>query len=579
MSDTTASPSILRGKITATDHALGLGTGAAYFIWLYRTAYTLGFCRDESFYFHAAGTYAAWFRKLAENRQVAMQQAVIDSHWATNHEHPSLVKSLFAFSWMFLHDKWKLIEHPSQALRVPGMLFAGLALYITFLFGCRIHSRIAGLSGAFALALMPRVFYHSHLACFDVPVMAMWALALWAYLEATERRTLGAAIWAGLAYGLLLETKHNAWILPGIVVPHAFWVYGLASRGRPLRERLPLPILTMATLGPLVFYALWPWMWHDTQARVREYVAFHTNHEYYNIEFLGQNYYGPPSPPSYAPVMIGATVPTVTLVLAMLGLAQFGPEVRFLLRSLRTGAPPDAEAEARAGRFLLVVASFCGAIAVFFLPKTPIFGGTKHWLTAYPFLATLAGVGFSRCATVLSDWAGSSSTLHNRFLARLHAITARLVDHRLLLPLLGIVVFAAPALETAHSHPFGLSSYVALVGGTRGGAELGLNRQFWGFTTQGLAPYLAAHAKPGENVFIHDTTAGAWQALQNEKRIRNDLGGSIWSMQDTQWAFVHHELHMIETESNIWTVYGSTTPAHVLTHDGVPIITLYHRQP
>jgi len=39
--------------------------------------------------------------------------------------------------------------------------------------------------------------------------------------------------------------------------------------------------------GAVVFYALWPWMWHDTADCRREYVRFHHSHEYYNMEFLG----------------------------------------------------------------------------------------------------------------------------------------------------------------------------------------------------------------------------------------------------------------------------------------------------
>ena len=59
--------------------------------------------------------------------------------------------------------------------------------------------------------------------------------------------------------------------------------------------------------------------------------------------------------------------------------------------------------------------------------------------------------------------------------------------------------------------------------------------------------------------------------------MRPDLSANIWSIQDTQWAIVHHELHMIETETNIWTVYGTAVPEYVLTHDGVPIISVYKR--
>jgi hypothetical protein len=40
---------------------------------------------------------------------------------------------------------------------------------------------------------------------------------------------------------------------------------------------------------------------------------------------------------------------------------------------------------------------------------------------------------------------------------------------------------------------------------------------------------------------------------------------------------VHHEQHMNEVDYNIWTEYRSSTPAYVLTHDGVPIITVYRR--
>ena len=75
----------------------------------------------------------------------------------------------------------------------------------------------------------------------------------------------------------------------------------------------------MLLLGPLVFYALWPWLWHDTAARLGEYVRFHTAHEYYNMEFLGHTYWKPPMPRGYAWLMTLATVPLVTLVLAAVG--------------------------------------------------------------------------------------------------------------------------------------------------------------------------------------------------------------------------------------------------------------------
>jgi 4-amino-4-deoxy-L-arabinose transferase-like glycosyltransferase len=56
-----------------------------------------------------------------------------------------------------------------------------LGLWVTFLFGHRAHSHPRRARGGGALAFMPRIFYHAHLDCFDVPVMTMWVVVLYAY--------------------------------------------------------------------------------------------------------------------------------------------------------------------------------------------------------------------------------------------------------------------------------------------------------------------------------------------------------------------------------------------------------------
>lgn len=542
---------------------VGMMAPIVYVAALLKTAGTLGYSRDESFYFDAAGRYAQWFHAVLSGSKGALQQPAIDAAWSANHEHPALVKSLFAFSWMLLNEKSKWMADSTTALRFPGMLMAGLGLFVTYLFVERSHGRLAGVFASCALALMPRIFYNAHLACFDIAAMSMWSLALYTYARAVDRGTWKHALVAGIAYGLLLETKHNAWLMPGVVVPHALLIM---ARGKQESARVMRPILCMATLGPLVFVGLWPWLWHDTAARIQEYVAFHMNHEYYNMEFLGVNYYGPPSPPAYAPVMILATVPTITLLLFGVGL--FGAGRSAFVAVMRERALRSVRDEE-----LLWFLGFAVPIAVFFLPRTPIFGGTKHWFPAYPFLAAFAGVGF---ATLIRNLPGLLGSVVARFRAAEEATVARTAAG-----VAFVLCLAAPLFETAHSHPFGLSSYVPLVGGTAGGATLGLNRQFWGFTTQSLAPYFARAMKPGQSVFIHDTTMGAFSAMQSEKRVRSDIRGSTWSIADTDVAIVHHELHMIEAEVNIETAFGVDHPMigpdWILTHDGVPIISVYKK--
>src|SRR5690606_37389915 len=115
------------------------------------------------------------------------------------------------------------------------------------------------------------------------------------------------------------NTKHNSWLLPPVLMLH--FVSTAAWRSREGR-RLSGPskaLLCMSLIGPLVFYASWPWIWRDTWARLLEYVRFHTGHAYYNMEFLGHTYHKPPMPRLYAWVMTLATVPATTLLLFGLG--------------------------------------------------------------------------------------------------------------------------------------------------------------------------------------------------------------------------------------------------------------------
>jgi hypothetical protein len=133
-----------------------------------------------------------------------------------------------------------------------------------------------------------------------------------------------------------------------------------------------------------------------------------------------------------------------------------------------------------------------------------------------------------------------------------------------------------PLSQTAHSHPFGLSNYTPLVGGAPGAADVGLNRQFWGFTTGSLVPWFNEHAPQGAGVYIHDTTYESWDMLQRDGYLREDLR-PVWQVGEGRYAIVHHELHMNEVDYQIWQAYQSPATVEVLTYDGVPIVSVYER--
>ncbi|MGB0679461.1 MAG: ArnT family glycosyltransferase [Polyangiales bacterium] len=567
-------------------HALGALLATGYVALLLGTAPDLGMARDESFYVTAAEHYAPWWQLLATRPSEALTQTAIERHWSYNHEHPGLLKSLFALSHL-AQTHWHIFKHDSSAHRFPGMLSAGLLLWLLFVFGNALMGWQAGLVAALSFALVPRVFYHSHLNCFDVPItlLLLWcAYCYWRSLK--ERRYV---VWLGVAFGCALSSKHNSWILPGIFTIHHLWrAWWRRCHRRPTADdAAPRPsrtdlrpwwLLSMLTLGPLIFVLTWPWLWFEPWEHLRWYVRFHLQHDYYNIAYWGKTHFAPPFPWHYPVVMTAFTVPGMTLLLAFVGFVARWPALwrslgwrwpRWLwacdqrpvrLRAWRRVSRPvrtlPQAADPRAFD-VLWLGMTVAPILLIALPSTPIFGGTKHWFPAYPFLCLYAAYGWRQAVV----WAQASGSLP---------------WPRLLCALSAALLLLPSALQTAHSHPFALSQYTPLAGGVAGGADKGMHRQYWGFTTRSLTAWLDRHLPPGSRVWTSDTTWGAWTMLQRDGHLRADLVQAP-SMVDADVILVHHERHFFAEEVQAWALLQQVHPAHVLTHQGVPIVSVYAR--
>jgi len=541
------------------DHLVGLLLAVGWIAVLMATSVDLAMSRDESFYVVAAERYGAWIVQAFEDFDAASQQRVIDATWSYNHEHPSLAKSAFALSHL-AHERWDLFPTPGMSIRFPGMLTAGLLLWLIWIFGARAYGRQAGAFAALAFALLPRPFYHSHLDAFDIPIVLMLTWTTYCYWRSLERPRW--AVWAGIAYGCALATKHNAWILPGVLLIHWTWTVSTEVRARrrgaePRLGLVPWWLVSMAALGPALFVGSWPWLWHETVPRFEEYAAFHMSHAYYNMAYFGENYFWPPFPVSFPWVMTLYTVPLTTLLLGVAGLG---------MRS-RAVVPPTLVERVWPGgsvrpdrRFteVLFVGSFLAPLVVISLPSTPIFGGTKHWFPSYPFLALFAGVAFWRTATVARERFGPRWP-------RLRPVLPALVGAILLLPALA---------ETAHGHPFGLSHYTWVAGGVPGAADDGMNRQFWGFTHGSLAGFLEERMPEGGSVWICDATAQSWRMMQRDGMIPPNIRAT-GHMAAADFVLVHHEHHFDEVDFQAWVAFDTVRPARVLTYDGVPLVTVY----
>lgn len=531
-------------RLTRRDHLVGALLCVTYVVFLASTASDLAMSRDESFYVHSAKQIATWLTELSTSHGDAMERESIDRAWRYNWEHPPLMKLGFAWSWL-IHSRLDLFSTDSLAFRFPGMLTAGLLLWLVYAWGASVMDRRAAVFASFAFASMPRVFYHSHLDCFDVPIAFFMTLTAYAYWRAlADRRWLPIL---GVVFGLALATKHNSWMLPGIFLVHFLWLRADQSRaGAPSRTSWAW-LGSMALLGPIVFFACWPWVWHDTWARIGAYASFHLRHVHYTYQYLGTSYFAPPLPISVPFVMTLFTVSLPVLLLAALGIYACRRELRPPWRT-ELGDPTTRRTA------VLWLGALLAPLLAIALPTSPIFGGTKHWLPAYPFLALFAASGLS--ATVehaeLGPWRGKKAP-------------AWMFAALCLLP--GVV-------QTAHSHPFGLSHYMPIAGGVPGAADLGMNRQFWGFTTGSVVSWLRERLPDGGAVWLCDTTWGAWAMLQADGRVPKNLRAAR-SMADADFVLVHHERHFAEVDYQAWAAFGTVRPAHVLTYDGVPIISIY----
>ena len=530
----------------------------------------MGFTRDESFYFHAAREYIGWFHAIGDawadgNLSRAFSKDVVDANWSYNKEHPALMKTLFALSHELFHVKlgWLSV---SDAMRLPALVLSAALASLTYLFGRQLFGRVAGLIGVGALLLQPHVFFHMHMACFDAPMVTMWFAVVYAYWRGLESR--GWAVATGALWGLALATKLNAFFLPPLLVVHWAIARGKGTsiqRDGAVSVRLPeVPwfLVWMAILGPLIFFLHWPRIWFDTFERVRWYIAFHLQHVHYFVYYFGQNLQHPPFPRALPYTLTLVTVPATILSASALGSwAYLTERARWTARwrdedeETQTDASPSTPRRAT-GWLILFNALF--PLALISSPETPIFGGTKHWMPAMPFLAMLAGFGVVWAARRVAEHVTSAPAR-----VALHATLAA-------------AVLVPAGVELANNHPFGISYYNELVGSHRGAADARAMRQFWGYTSRQAIPWLEANSPENTRVWTHNTTGWAWSDYQKDGlRTRKDLRSS--SIAGSDVALYHHQKAFHHKLAELYRSYGRIAPAYVVAVDGVTLLSVYRR--
>ena len=188
-----------------------------------------------------------------------------------------------------------------------------------------------------------------------------------------------------------------------------------------------------------------------------------------------------------------------------------------------------------------------GPLAVLAVPSTPIFGGVKHFMTAMPYLAVLAGIGLARLLPALAGV--------------LPAARARL---RLVAPAALAALVCLPAVvETRRSHPDGLSHYNLLAGGFAGGASLGMNRQFWGYSVVADARRDQSRHGREREMYWHDVIHDALSMYKREGRLAMTVGNTGFgeeALRRSQMGILFYEKHWAIYEGWFWESYATTRP-------------------
>lgn len=590
------------------DRRVAWGLFAVAFVALLVTERPVGFVRDESVYFSAAENHARWFALLATSPAQAFGDDAITRAFDFNHEHPALMKNLYGLSYLLFHQTLGVLR-PAAAFRLPAFVLAALLAPLIYLFTRKRFSRGAAVFAAVSWFVVPRQFFESHLSCFDVPIATMWVLVVYAFWQAFEKPRWW--LWAGVAFGLAIATKHNGFFLPVPLIPFSFWRAWQQSQNDARARHLFLSIygvflfgagllgLMVAVLGlerfqatfvfpsaPVAVFvamvALGGWLLkllasahQGTFRAVAPLVAmaalgpviFYLHWPYlwhhpvdraawYLAFHATHNHYTwyylgqlLREPPFPLDYVVVKTALTVPTSLFVPMALGVG---WVLLRALRRQATMLE---------VLLLVNALTSIALISLPSVPHFGGVKHWFPSMPFLAMLAAGSLDRGAEGLQRWLGP----------RLKWATPTRV-------LVGLAaLLAAPALiATARVYEFGTSAYSELAGGLPGAASLGMQRQFWANNVTAVLPWLNANARPGERVYLHENHGGQIHDYQRNGMLRSDLAFVGSPFEADLVAYQYHQ-EFREQEFNAWQALGTTKPVYGLYVDETPQVIVYRR--
>ncbi len=497
----------------------------------------VGMAWDEAYYINASQKTLQWTSHLLSGEKKVRNGATLDAYWDAYEleprGHPSITRLLTASGLITASPD----QAPLNAIRLPIAICYGLTLVMLYLLARRFYGRITGWITVLAYFCMPRVFGHAHFALTETPMVLFSILTIYAFVRGLELKRWALA--TGIFFGLAMATKANALLLPAILLPWAFLFHRKQSAGN---------IYAMIFLAPITMILVWPWMWDKTIIHFLKYLLWNFDHKQSMVLFNGIIYGAQnPSPPKdYALQMIAYTIPIITLGLAVLGIAR-------TLRSPRKYNIGLLALWAAAVPCLVTVSS-----------QTPKFDGVRLFLSAFPFIALLAGIGGGVLVRIGAFFDKETRTFS----------FAKTV---LVLLIIAMTINGGYALTS--SRPNFLSYYNVLVKGTAGADAQGFETTYWGES-------LNKHEIENINHLLPDNASLTTRAMNFEVLryyqqwgwLRKDI--RLLEDRPADYHLVHYRVAFFnKMDAILVNDYQENLIDQVLGPDNVPLFGLYKTGP
>ena len=486
-----------------------------------------GLTFDEATYLYISDKYISWFS--ADNM---FDKNVILQHWI-NEAHPPLAKLLSCITTLIFKN---FIGGLAGARISTAYIFAAL-IGLLYFFTHKYYDRKTAIFTCLCLLFMPRVFAHAHLATIEIPITFLWLLTVYSFLRGIRSKTW--SIITGIVFGLALATSEKAFLIP---IPLIIWAHIYH------RKRYANNLICMLFISPILLFALWPRLWHNSGYYFLQYLMRQVDRAVIPLYYMGKTYGHTPVPWHYVITMTLITMPSIIIPLIILGKIN-------IFREQRRG---------EIGVLLLLNIGILMFIMI--MPFSAKYDGVRLFLPIFPFLAILAGRGYSMLCELVSKRTGFLQNWFSRKEIQYTGYTLLLII--LIMPgIVGII----------NIHPYELSYYNSLWGGVKGAHNMGMESTYWGDAcTKDVIEHLNFTAGKNAKVAFFAIAPIACRAYKQSGLLREDID-PFADLDNCDWLVLNCRQGFFAPR--VWDIYNKRKPIYSVSYDDVPLVNVYRMKP